>query len=428
MGFAVRTAQRAALVGRAPPEPAAPTPAVVLGAHTGALGVVRALGVMGVPVVVVPYDDRDHARHSRYVVKAVRAPGPTISEEGFVGVLERLASEYRGAVLFPVTDETLVAVARHRERLEGGYAVGCDAWDVARRCLEKRLTYELADAHGVPTPRTLTPESVEDVEREASSLSFPCLVKPSQSHLFSRRFGVKMLRVDDPQGLREAMRQAFEAGLEVMVQEYVPGGDALVVNYNAYAVEGEPLLEFTARHVRNAPPWLGSPRVAVSEAIPAVLEPGRAILRALGYTGFACVEFKWDQRAARFKLMDVNARHNLSTLLAVRAGVNFPWLHYRHLAYGELPRSPGWREGVYWIDVLRDVASSATFLGREGQGLRQLVRPYRGPRVFAIYDAADPRPFASRLAYLTRLVRRRALRRGGDGGREPAARPGAEGS
>ena len=36
-------------------------PALVLGAHTVGLGVVRALGSKGVPVIAVHYDDKDRA-------------------------------------------------------------------------------------------------------------------------------------------------------------------------------------------------------------------------------------------------------------------------------------------------------------------------------------------------------------------------------
>jgi len=73
------------------------------------------------------------------------------------------------------------------------------------------------------------------------------------------------------------------------------------------------------------------------------------MLRALDFHGFANIEFKRDPRDGQYKIIEVNARHNLSALLAVRCGVNFPLLQYRHLVHGELPDQPQCRQGVYWI-------------------------------------------------------------------------------
>jgi len=63
--------------------------------------------------------------------------------------------------------------------------------------------------------------------------------------------------------------------------------------------------------------------VIVSQKIPEIIEPGRKLLAALNYEGFSCVEFKKDQRDQVYKLMEINARPNLSGALAVRAGINF---------------------------------------------------------------------------------------------------------
>lgn len=204
------------------------------------------------------------------------------------------------------------------------------------------------------------------------------------------------------------------------MQEFVPGPDSCGANYNAYFWDGEPLVEFTARKVRNGPPAIGSPRVAFSEVIPEVVEPGRAILRGMGYYGYACTEFKMDAETGEYKLMEVNGRHNLSSLLAVRAGVNLPWLHYSHVMLGELPRQAPYRQGVYWTDVSRDVGYSVKALRAERYSLRQYLTPYVKPHIDAIAAWDDPMPFLKRGLYLLRRGvsgiwnrRRSLLERGG---------------
>jgi predicted ATP-grasp superfamily ATP-dependent carboligase len=131
-----------------------------------------------------------------------------------------------------------------------------------------------------------------------------------------------------------------------------------------------------------------------------VIEPGRKILKGIGFYGYACTEFKQDPRDGIYKLMEVNGRHNLSSLLAVRCGINFPWLQYQHLVFGQLPSAADFRKDVYWIDITRDVGYSLQYLGKEKYRLGQYLRPYLRPHVYAILDLADPAPFVRRVVYL----------------------------
>jgi predicted ATP-grasp superfamily ATP-dependent carboligase len=124
-----------------------------------------------------------------------------------------------------------------------------------------------------------------------------------------------------------------------------------------------------------------------------VIEPGRKIVEAMGFYGFSCTEFKKDSRDGVYKLLEVNGRHNLSSSLAVRCGVNFPWLEYRHLVEGELPERSDFEAGIYWIDTFRDVGYTFKHLRKERYSLAYYLRPYFGPRVFAIIDRKDPKPF-----------------------------------
>lgn len=371
-------------------------PAIVLGTHTMGLGVIRALGIMGVPLIAVHYDDRDMGYVSKFVKERIRAPHPEESEEQFVDLLMESGRRLRGSVVIPVSDETLVTVSRHKSVLERQYIVACTEWGITKQFIDKKYTYALADAIGVPAPRTIVPGCVDEVETYAQGIRYPCLVKPSQSHRYYALFNEKMTRVGNLDEMVSAYQRATDAGLEVMLQELIPGPDACGVNYNSYSWNGEPLVEFTARKVRNAPPEFGSPRVAISQQIPDVIEPGRRVLQAMGFYGYSCTEFKKDPRDGVYKLMEVNGRHNLSSLLAVKCGINFPWLHYRHLVQGELPSAQGFRTGVYWIDVTRDVAFSIRYLNKERYFPLQSILPYVRPHVFAVLDLRDPKPFVLR--------------------------------
>jgi D-aspartate ligase len=372
-------------------------PAIVIGGHVMGLAVIRALGKMGVPVVVVVYNKNEEMGYvSKYVVEKILAPHPEKSENEFIDVLVKLAARLNGGLLIPTSDETLGAISRHKTLLENHYLVACTEWNITEQFIDKKYTYALAEEIGVPAPKTTIPHSIEDVERYSETVQFPCLVKPCKSHTFFDRYKRKMTKVENLKQMVAAYQEAAGSDLEMMLQELIPGDDTQGVNYNSYFWDGEPLVEFTAEKVRNAPPELGSPRVAISKHIPEVLEPGRKILKALGFYGFSCTEFKKDTRDGIYKLMEVNGRHNRSGLLAVQCGINFPWIQYRHLAYGELPSAKDYRTGVYWIDIFRDIGYSLKCFRSEGLSLSQYIQPYRSPHIFAIWDKQDPKPFLQR--------------------------------
>jgi len=371
-------------------------PAIVLSTHTMGLGVIRALGIMGVPIVAVYYDGGDMGYVSKYVKEKIYAPHPEKLEDQFVDLLIESATRFGGSLLIPASDETLATVSRHKSLLEHHYTVACTEWEITEQFIDKKHTYALADAIGVPAPKTIVPQSTEDVERYSQTTQYPCLVKPCQSHRFYDLFKEKMVRVDNFDQMLAAYQRAVDVGLTVMLQELIPGDDSHGANYNSYFWNGEPLVECTAQQLRNGPPEFGSPRVVISKDIPEVIEPGRKILQAMGFYGFSCTEFKKDARDGVYKLMEVNGRHNRSSLLAVRCGTNFPWLHYKHLVQGELPSPSDYRTGTYWISLARDVVYSAKYRNKERYSLIQYIRPYLRRHVFAIFDWKDPRPFVQR--------------------------------
>jgi predicted ATP-grasp superfamily ATP-dependent carboligase len=394
-------------------------PALVASGYTMALAAVRGLGAAGVPVIAVHYAETDMAHRSRYVSHRIRTPRPMYDERGFVETLLERGRRFEGGLLIPASDAALVAVSRHRETLAERFVVAAPPWDVTEAFIDKARTAQVAGAAGVPAPITVIPADLAGAEEAAARVGYPCLVKPTVGHAYRATFGRKMTRVVDAAGLRAAYEPAAAAGLTVMIQELIPGPDRAGANYNAYAVEGRPVVEFTAAKVRSAPRGLGSPCVVRSERIDEIVEPGRAIVSALSLAGFACVEFKRDPRDGVWKLMEVNGRTNLSGMLAIACGINFPLIEYRHLIEGETPRPQGFREGVTWIDLLRDVRQVAATIAEDGA--RGFVRPYSGPRVFAVGSWRDPLPLAVQVVKGTRSAAGRLAGCVQRPAREPAA-------
>jgi predicted ATP-grasp superfamily ATP-dependent carboligase len=374
-------------------------PAIVLGGYVAGLGVMRDIGVMGIPTVAVWNTKQEVARICRYAGIRLKAPHPERAEEDYIDLLVGLAERTEGGLLVPTSDPTLGVVARHKELLERYYDVACVDWEIAKWFLDKGHTYDLARRLGIGTPRTIEFGSARELEAAAKGLAYPCVVKPRHSHRYFERFGSKMAMARTHNELMKSWKEATELGLEVLVQEFIPGDDTHGVNYNAYICDGRPAVECTAQKLRLSPPQIGFPRVVVSTQIPEVIEPSRRLLSAVGFHGFANVEFKKDARDGTYKLMEVNGRHNNSGLLSVRAGVNFPWIMYRHLVQGEPPPTGlAQKNGIYWISVPSDPVRSVGELRKGQLRLRDYLRPYLQPHVFDLLDRRDLRPFLVKLA------------------------------
>lgn len=378
--------------------------ALVIYTHIVGLAVIRALGKMGVPVYSLSYSENEVGLFSRYVEGRVDVPDPRKNEREFISKLVELAGQFAGSLLIPTDDYTVVVLSKNKELLQSHYVVGVEDWPVVRKCIEKQYTYETAQSVGIPSPCTFTVGSSEELMPLLGRITYPCLIKPCKGHTFFDHFGVKMFRIENEKELCAQYSRVEGAGFRVMIQELIPGDDTQGVNYNSYFVDGAPIAEFTAQKVRLEPPFLGSPRVLVSRYVPEILEHGRLLLKSMNYSGFSCMEFKKDRRDGVYKLMEVNCRNNLSGSLAVTCGINFPWIMYRHLMYGEINRAGSFRENVYWIDLDKDLLRFFISRKEEGYTLKQYLEPYRHEKVFAILDPADPVPYLKRVSYLAKLL------------------------
>jgi len=145
--------------------------------------------------------------------------------------------------------------------------------------------------------------------------------------------------------------------------------------------------------------------LVVSDELPELLAPGRQMLRRLNFEGFRTLSSNAIPGTANTRSSEVNARHNLSAILAVRCGVNFPLLAVSAPGPRErLTQSPC-RQGVYWVDISRDVRMRCHICA----GPKYTVAGSWGPtwrRMWQrLWDARDPGPAVARARYSVKALR-----------------------
>ena len=95
--------------------------------------------------------------------------------------------------------------------------------------MSKPTSYEIADRAGVRRPWSAFVNTPEQLAAAARDATYPCIMKPALSHEWRALFGDdRVILADGPEELVRESERALEARLEIIVSEYVPGGDDCV--------------------------------------------------------------------------------------------------------------------------------------------------------------------------------------------------------
>jgi len=365
--------------------------ALLIGGAHGSLAVARSLGRHGIPVFYLT-NDHQITRFSRYTTMSATWAGP--DRANAADDLLDLAKRHRlaGWVLFPGGDAEVQMVSQSREKLSSVFRVTTPDWDTIQWALDKRLTYQRAAALGIDHPWSYYPRDHRDVAQ--LECRFPVILKPT-TRLQTNAFTLgKAWQAHDRSTLLsrydEAAALVGEQG--IVLQEMIPGGGETQFSYAAVWHRGQPVASLVARRARQYPIYIGYTSTMVqSIECKEVEEAGSRFLHSLNYSGIAEVEFKYDSRDGRYKILDVNARIWTWNSLGRIAGVDFPYVLWR-LAMGEAVTPARGRAGATWMHFSRDfvAACQEIWVGRISPA--DYFRSFRAPLEFAEFTRDDPLP------------------------------------
>lgn len=366
--------------------------AVVLGGDCGSLGVVRSLGRHGIPICFVTDNSNPIAKFSRYTSRSLSWPGS--QHKNAVPDLLELADRHGmlGWVLFPAADPEVQLVAQNHAELSKVFRLVTPPWDVARWALDKTLTYQRAAALGIDHPKTYQPRDRREVE--TLDCRFPLILKPAVKESKNIFTLAKAWRVDDRAALLRRYDEAAAAvGHDhIVIQELIPGGGSAQFSYAGVWERGSPVASMVARRTRQYPTDFGRTSTFV-ETIQneQVEEAASQFLNSLDYTGIAEIEFKFDARDQRYKILDVNARSWTWNSLGALAGVDFPYILWR-LGMGEKVSRVRADTDARWMYLTRDILAAISGMLAGTLAPADYLRSYRRPIAFATFAQDDLLP------------------------------------
>lgn len=304
-------------------------PAIVVGGGLNALGVVRSLGVAGVPVVVMDISAQSPAMRSRYGRKRL---ANALEGNEFITDLNRLAADLGAkAVLFLTEEKTVNTVSEHRALLPSNLLIRLPEHSRLMALMHKQGFQDLAESMGAPVPPAVRLQSSADLPK-ISGLKYPCVLKPSEKSYEYGALFKKAYKVSFAAEAAELYRQIEPVLADMVVQEWIEGRDSDIYFCLQYiGKEGELVSSFTGRKIRSWPPRIGGTAscTAAWEHHPELTETTRAFFKKVGFTGIGSMEYKLDARDRRFYMVEPTvARTDFQEEVATVNGCNLPLAAY----------------------------------------------------------------------------------------------------
>lgn len=376
-----------------------PVSVILLEPYNGGLSVTRSLVRAGVRVAVIAGETDAYTARTRGVQGRVVRAEPTGDDR--IAALAELQRQGYGAVLTGA-DAASAWLAEERDRLPAGLRTFEGADDAHLALMGKASSDAIARAAGVPVPWTLPATTFEELERAVTDAAYPAVLKPILSHAWRAVFGDdRVMLVHDEAAARREGERALNAGLPLVMSEYIPGGDddveeAIVVR----AADGSYPVAFGCQKIRQFPVGFGAASLCEIADLPESMAVARGVLDEAGYVGVAGVETKRHAQTGVRYFLEVNVRIPTQFGLGDAAGLEASVRMARVLAGEPVGRQPPVRRRARLVFPQQEVRAARAALrsappGERAATARRLLRSYAGVRDLGIFDPRDPGPLAA---------------------------------
>jgi predicted ATP-grasp superfamily ATP-dependent carboligase len=372
-------------------------PAVVLGADVNALGHIRSLGKKGIPTYSIctgsKNDNPDN--FSKYSVPVYVLENKSDYEANLLNTLINLSKSFKKKpVLYATSDYFIDFITLNRSSLEKHYLFNIPSRNIIKIITSKYSTDKAARSSGLESPTTIRYKDRNFFAHVTDTIGFPCLLKPIDS--FTCSFPGKNQCIQNRRKLAVFIEQHPELKNHIIAQEIIPGSEDSIFQCTVYIGLRGQIQFFTMQKIHQYPPGYGTTSLGRSISITSLREKTKRILRDIGYTGFASVEFKKSTNTNDYYLIEINPRLPWYNSLFDSCGVNFPYLAYLDLTENDAfdQTIVLQKENIYWLHLRNEVRG---LWKRKKAGIDVNIAQYLGQaikaRSFAYFDCLDLRPF-----------------------------------
>lgn len=382
---------------------------------------VRSLGSRGLRVAAIGTAGGEPTFSSRWCQQAFVCPADE-GAEAYLPYLEQLLDRIGTRVLITSSDATVALIRRHRERIERRVRIALAKESALEIAVNKERTLGVAKLLGLSVPRGVTVGGVSEVEAALREVGLPAVVKPVESWVWDKQQGVGLAcrLVTTPTEARCAVEELISLGGTILFQQFLAGRREAVSFLHAH---GQIYARFAQWAKRTVPPLGGQSVLRQSIAVPPDIgEQAERLVREIELEGYSEVEFRRDSAGNPY-LMEINPRLSASVEVAVRAGVDFPYLLYQWANGDRVKVVECYREGGWMRYLGGDLMTTVAALRQRGRpGVTPPARvildfclSFFTPEGYDYLDWRDPLPAwratAGYAHYLSQRIGRRISRR-----------------
>lgn len=366
---------------------------------------VRSLGRRGKSVAALEIDSNAESPKrvatfsSRWCRQEFVAPTYEQSIQPYLAYLEQVLDQTGARVLITSSDGTVAVIRQHREQLERRVRIALAKEPALAIAVNKEKTLEIAERLGIGVPRGVVVGSIDEVSSALREVGLPAVVKPNESWLWGEQQGARLVSklVTTPDEAKLAVEELTSLGGTTLFQQFLPGIREAI---NFLYANGEMYARFAQWAKRTQPPLGGTSVLRQSIRVPEDIgSQAERLVREIELDGYSEIEFRRDSQGKPY-LMEINPRLSASIEVAVRAGVDFPYLIYQWAIGDRIDRVKDYRIGGWMRYLEGDVITTIqafTQRGRPGvtppaQALLGFLGSFFLPTGYDYVDWRDPLP------------------------------------
>jgi predicted ATP-grasp superfamily ATP-dependent carboligase/thioredoxin reductase len=275
------------------------------------------VGGLGVPFFGVHEEPLAPAAQSRYLCgrffwrPGVGDQGAEDTERLLAGLLRLAERIGRRSVLITTDDAGAIFLAEHGAALRPWFLFPDPPAELPRLLAGKYTLHRLCEDLAVPCVAATMPGSLSEARDFADRVGFPLVAKlamPWLTHPGPAKKSTSMLHTG--RDLEHAYRSCAEqGGTGLMLQEYIPRCPEQDFFFHAYCdARSRCRPGFVGVKERSYPPHAGLTSLGRWVHDERLHEQAAALVARIGFQGIADLDYRWDPRDGRFKLLDFNPR------------------------------------------------------------------------------------------------------------------------
>lgn len=366
----------------------------------GEISLLKSIKDLNTKIILCGENEENLSWYSKYAHKKIRVPSYDTPE--FIEKLCKIGKDLnRKAVIYSDDDRALLNISNNRKQLKEYYLFLYPELKMLQKILDKQAFIKLSDQHELPTPISRPVKTVSTVFEVAEKMPYPCVIKPTERHYwwgenFINAVGYykKAIKCSSPQELIDTYIKIATVNSSVVIQEYVVGPDKNHYSINLFVThDGKIKGYYICRKFRIYPRGAGVGTIVVTVDLPKLFNISRKIIQKLDLVGLVNLQFKKDQRTGDYKLLEIQNRNSMYSLIGNVAGAPLAEINYKYMTGQKLSDTlVTAKEGVKYIDLVRDLKAFKQYHEAGEINLSNWIRSLKGVRVFSMISYRDPGP------------------------------------